>query len=90
LIPANFAGHAEFCVNLEVHHSANEPPAFAGRDARLTPGLESGVPGRPLLAERLESLSGSEPEDGRQKEIIQWAWRMRLPGTSPLGRLRAE
>jgi hypothetical protein len=37
----------------------------------MPPGLDSGVPGRPLPAECLETLSGLEPEDGRQNEIIQ-------------------
>ena len=38
----------------------------------MPPGLESGAPGRPLPAECLETLSGPEPENGRQTETIQW------------------
>jgi hypothetical protein len=38
----------------------------------MPPGLEGGAPGRPLPAECLESLSGPEPEDGRQTMVSQW------------------
>jgi hypothetical protein len=46
--------------------------SLAGREARMSPGLEGGAAGRPLPAECLETLSGPEPEDGSQTGIIQW------------------
>jgi hypothetical protein len=52
----------------------------------MPPGLENGAPGRPLSAECLEALSGPEPEDGRQTEIIQW---VRAQEDATVRRIRA-